>query len=386
MNLPADIAGLVIKYNIKLKLAKWVNQSDIMHTHPECYGYAIDIPDVVGNPSGFEYMMEYLSSSDPIKMKCTPSGNVYNMLYRRILRVISLSDIPNVINLIKWALDKSKLLVGEIDDYMINLACTKYGYKWALEQLPKNLLSLHASSGIGTLVISNLLKIHTEPIPELIKIFKDPAQNLINGQIELLAANPHMFDIFIEKTRNCPMEKYSKMISSNTSADSINFLIRNPELVDTERIMGNPSAYLIIRDILVKHNYKLSNPEASSLCTNPNPHVIDLIRNNLELIRPELSRNSTNEALDILFENPDLIDLKFLVANTNPRVIPILKANYILLNKRLLATNPVIFTQVRCTSKFISRVEKLLIDDALGIIKGKEEEIKKIKLLFGIMG
>lgn len=148
-------------------------------------------------------------------------------------------------------------------------------------------------------------------------------------------------------------------------------------LNDNEEIYSSPHILPIIHELA---NIK---DHCHILCENPNPLVIKIIGSDPKLISETLSANPLNNAIDILYTRPKLIDYKYLSSNTNPRIKWLLKENYPKLYIRRLLKNPVIFPLFKFTATNTQRV----IDSIEQITRVEIEQLNmRVKLLGEIIG
>lgn len=325
-------------------------------------------------PLGSDEINNMFNPYNPYGMQQLPRNNsikrpMSRIDYFSLLQAIASTPSPNVAQLIEKVLTYGKIDPEPTHEYIKDLTTNPYGYSWALDKFPE-LLALQNQQ-----ILVNLLGLKNQ-IPDLIAIYKSK-RRLNDWEAKLLAAHPFMFDIFLDKIGypDKNIREYSQMISSNPSELAMMFLTANPDLIDTSIILENPSAYDFISRALITSNYKLSESDASRLCRNPNPRVIQLLRTHLELVQPSLSANPSEEAISILMENPDLIWISNIIKNTNPRVIPLLKAKYKELDKKALALNPVIFQQSKLNAKFVDSMVRFIKFQIKKLIEKKQKEL-----------
>ena len=121
-------------------------------------------------------------------------------------------------------------------------------------------------------------------------------------------------------------------------------------------LLANPSAYDLIKKILSEKIIKPTILNSNFLCSNPNSQVIKLLGKYPEFLSSNLSSNSSDAAIDIILENPNLQNVAGLVVNTNPRIIPLLKKLHKQLPYDKLSANPIIFYHQKFTGKFINKI------------------------------
>lgn len=227
----------------------------------------------------------------------------------------------------------------------------------------------------------NLLAIKTKEIPELIEVYKTLKHDEITKpEWSRLAANPHTWDIFYNYITSGDftgsIKDFAKYISLNTAKGAIEYMGKNIKLfANCPNLYSNPSAYSIIIQLI-----RNMNPEyAKNLCSNTNPDVIALLRSYPDLISQRLSANPTDAAIDILLADPTYISYSYLSANTNPRVVPLLKANYDKLDKTLLSANPIIFPVDKFTPRFVERIRQIytkLVEKMATALERKSRELR----------
>ena len=102
---------------------------------------------------------------------------------------------------------------------------------------------------------------------------------------------------------------------------AIPYLRKHINKINWNTLSSNEDAMDFLESFPEKISYR-------SLCSNPNPKAIALLKDNLDKVHwAYLSGNSCDEAIDILIENPHHIKFRCLSFNTNPRAIDILREN-----------------------------------------------------------
>lgn len=371
MNSSPDIFGLVMHYAInpagRSTLVKWVNLADITHQASRGFSPAL-VPSILKNPASGDYLIKNLPKLIPeidYKPKITHTGSVYQGIeerdYFNVLACIASQKSPNVINILEHVM-KYRNLVPELDPrhsgYLGELTKNPYGYRWVLNKFPELIFEFDYSyEHILPYedILKNLLSIHSEPIPELIKIYKSKLVETRN-ELRLLAKNPFMFDIFLEinKVVRDNLNLFKKEISSNTSELAISFLKENPELIDIMQILSNPSAYDLIYDYIKERDWNVQGLHLAHLCANTNPKVIDLVKK-MKFVSVSIMSNSIEPAVEITMKQ-EYIEPALLAHNTNPKIIPLLKQNYEKLDKKALALNPLIFYRGKLETRLINRI------------------------------
>lgn len=409
MRLPEDITRLIFTYVHEPTLFCWIKQKDILITH-KIESTSNFIPLIIKNPAGVNYIVKNfhqiarVTNDGPYMyyfLEYLADNPHFTTLLKKILSISVLdfcsekSDTYNIqcITRLLESIKKSTYqYVAYTNSIYQRLIGKKYAYKWAIKRCGDLENARFESSGETEryTVYNNLLKIH-EPNPELVSKYNALRKNqILKSEIELMASNPYMFDLLIDKflidfDKFCELRIIDK-VGLNPSDKAIELLETNFFKVIKisslkYAIATNPSAYNLIVKIITNQSYAITDKFWASLCTNPNGKVIELLKTRIEYVSPELSGNSTDEAVGILLSNPHLINYTFLSSNTDPRILPILKANYSKLDMTRLATNPVIFQTPNyfANSKLINKIENNLTSHAKKLIEHRLREITELE-------
>jgi hypothetical protein len=167
-----------------------------------------------------------------------------------------------------------------------------------------------------------------------------------------------------------------RLICSNESDEAMELLDKNPKYIDLFLLIKNPNPRAF--NILQKHGFmcQISSPVSSlvldSLARNTNPEAIKVLTNNLmnfqwrgiwsnpsqeasELIwacydntwKEKYCKFMPIDTLDVIEERMNtaksLWAMKELCANTNPRILEILKFYTRYINYNVISANPIIF-------------------------------------------
>lgn len=367
-----DITRLICLYSIKSKVARWLKK----HKN---FVELISGSVILANTAGIHWLLNdykyvrkvYLRKYDEL------SG---------LLKYIFMNKSPRVMELYNRIYESNYELFELIDPSKTKTKIAMGGniitYTQTLQE--PELLD-------NTSYRYNLLSLNIQ-IPELMEFYKTKVLGLEDNKNEInqMATNPYTWQLvsqFIsfdqvevnEKPAGCfgidtfihfnvypcshPVIWYAcsnpdiNMI--NLLADNIDFIMNNPYL--HTRIFSNPSRVLPIIKILLesgtvsKHKLYFDKTKRA-FCSNTNPSIINLLKLYPEFIHSTLSANPLDEAVDILLENPQLINWTYLSANTNPRVYPLLKNNVEKLDIYKLGSNPLIFCPINFTPKLIERI------------------------------
>lgn len=364
MKLPSDITGLVYSYAYYAQPAQWVKKED-----KTIIGNINKINNLIilSNPRAVDWILHNIN---------------FPMDYMEdITDYIARNKTSRVFELLDKIMPQDVKYSTRI---LRALAANPRGYQYVLNKY-------------GTYDNIILKCITTFPIPKLIEKYNKPSLrpsypltvrdiNCFGPTIDALARNPYTFDIFLEILGDAPISSTHLLsISKNTSELAIKYIIENFDkfVPHMRTILANPSAYPIIEDLASNHKIICNKypgtefDELDFLSMNPNPKVIELLKKYPEYIRSSISGNSTDEAVDIILENPKLINYRLLSSNTNPRILPLLKANRTRLDLNFLYENPLIFPQRIFTSRFIKRIEDNLISRQKELIELAKVELER---------
>lgn len=342
MRLPSDILGLIYVYAYLPKPVRWIDPArllDITHSN------------VLTNPAGvywIETMLDvfYKSSNLPV------SEN-------ELIEYLAQNKSIKGINLMEKLILEHKLLNKQWKPSLFaHLAANPYGY--------------HYKTPESKIYDKLLLSIKNFPIPDLISRYSNYITDDENI-LKLLASNPFTFRIFLKQieTQGINPIQYKTSICSNTSEEALGYIGQNfDNYYKTPKLFANPNAHkLITRALSIlgdqPMNTKKQQIYALALCSNTNPEILKILYSYPELINIKLASNPADMAVDILLRNPELFTHPnfpvYLVKNTNPRIIPLIKSHITHINFRSLSTNPLVFHHVPFSHKFTDRVSNLLI-------------------------
>lgn len=340
--LPNDVYGLIYLYAYPpQKLVEWVNPADI----PGYLSYKRgDDLSILANPAGIHWAMKNLDKFT----KTYKSKDGKN-------EIKVFEDPQKVFDVI--AKNQSKYMID-----LLELAATKVAKSYFDKTILESIKTLLASNPYGAHYIAKklgvenhelrceLLSTNTEtPILELITYYQKKIENIVVDKTEriMMAKNKFMWDIY-------------KKIGNNTPTDILN---------ESEQALKyynkNPKEYQMKRSKIIAESIK--NPRIKNgvmIAVRDSPNSIfakDLKNLPLHMMIPYiLSANSSDNSIDILLKHPNLMDLNMLPVNSNPRIIPILKANYTKLNYKILSICPLIFTQPKFAPKFVQKINHIL--------------------------
>lgn len=158
------------------------------------------------------------------------------------------------------------------------------------------------------------------------------------------------------------MEKYPHKINSdgislNSNPLVISYLKENPSKINWNFLSSNPNAISLLRANQNKINWKnlsmnncaykllFENQDKidwTNICYNDNPKIVgDIISKNLnkDISWTLLSKNNTDEAIDILKANQNKIDWRTLSFNENDKAFDLINDNLDKINWENLSTN-----------------------------------------------
>lgn len=170
------------------------------------------------------------------------------------------------------------------------------------------------------------------------------------------SSNPKILDYLVSEHFSCI--NWDEL-SNNKTVHAANILEKNINLIDKfniQNISMNPFGINIINYILKSGpDGKYWDELWDRIMFNENPTILKLV---LEYAKADpdlynwkgLSFNPLDEAVDMLFAHPELIDIEYLVSNTNPRVIPLIAERLGLVCNSTdyypdLLSNPIIFAK-----------------------------------------
>lgn len=387
MDLPPDITGLIFSYSLIRKLAQWINPNDIFYEPSDRYSNS-DKLTILRNPAAVDWILD----TQNIYEFFTRLGALENNWYESYNTELLLDIFNNTSDKTEDLYDKfnSFLIYGSdpIFDYLnkidnpVGVQCfsSEFAYNYAKKYYPNNLVDKLDNVDLRC----NLLNIKSKIIPELINWYKtyEPSDNIL--ELSALASNPYTWDIFYNyvTTKKLNMSKYKEFIGANTSEKALNYIRGNiQEFIHCSSLYSNPNAFDIIQKVfpIFKSEYNFTNYELliEHMASNPNPDVIKLLHSSLDIPLSQyinkLSANSSDESVDILLANPNLIDHSEILSNTNPRIYKLLKANYKETSMGRIMANPLIFPKKKFTPKLLNKIKQfynLIVDQA--IIKNKE--------------
>lgn len=372
MRLPNDIIGLIFTYGYQPQLVHWIEQAHLINSDTGDFS-------ILSNPAAINWL--YKNSQEIIRIGV--SG---------ILNRIAKNQTPHVIKLLN--IFSGNDYWSNSSDIVSLLTTNPYGYKYVINQPVLSIQKLFHGD--------MLMHITQFPIPELIEKYRefndDPnlSENyrLMNG----LATNPYTWDIFISIVNYNVPDTLLYRVAANTSKGAIQYMTDNldrfTKMVSIYSVVANPSAYSIIRNWMESGSLLEYNKYINiNLCENTNPEVIKLLGIYPEYINNKLSANPLDVAVDILFARPELIDYTYLASNTNPRVLPLIKANYHKLTKegkRNLYANPLIFSHRAFNNRVTRKIQEKLVASQVAKCEYHRAEleanIKLAKELGSMMG
>lgn len=360
MKLPSDIIGLVYSYVYCPQPVHWIGKQALARTISKKVDmFSLQTMPVLSNPKAAYFIMHNFNAL----------RQEWNNNYVGAHKLLASNASKHVMDLLNILDPKGTYMCDDI--YKI-LAVNPYGYKYVLGKFNKDQVNKYHAH------ILSHTKFH---VPELInklnrvKLELDKHKQSIN----MLAKNPHTFDIFLKIIGSDQVpDVFLDSISRNTSDQAIEYIKANFDrfCAHIQNILANASGYQIIAD-LVSNGKINSSVAGDSLCVNTNPQVIELLKKYPEYITPAISSNSLDEAVDIILENQHLVDYTKLSSNTNPRVLPLLRANKSQLDKESLYSNPIIFPQRKFTSQFIRRIEQNMISKQKELAESIRAELKR---------
>lgn len=179
--------------------------------------------------------------------------------------------------------------------------------------------------------------------PENPKMFKPFFQARVDaGRVNWteLCVNTHPHAIEVLRKNKSKIDW--KALSANESYAAVNLLLENPDKIDFVVFSGNSNSKAV-KLLLTQFQHQIDIP---MLCSNTDPNAIAYLSQLLAEFKTlsganiaplctnfvthkfltkicwgTLSSNPSDEALDLLFANPDKIDLEAMCWNTNPRAI-----------------------------------------------------------------
>lgn len=366
LELPSDILGLVLSYALVRRPVRWVYKHFILEKSNHLkyveslpyhrMGYTAFIPDhitLLSNSAGIDWIIYKLDLTYLIDRDLNVSDEV------EAFELISKNKSPKSHELyekmIRYFGHDGSTCEFDIDTYSHDQLCD---ISEAMYDYVKNKFPDDFAKGIRTRYLRFIYKLleMNKLIPELIEWYELNCKSKIGEEeMKLLAFNQYTWDIFINyaKERGDLIETYIKSICSNTSTKAIEYIGSNINMFKyCSNLYTNPSAY----PLLINLDTTIPSTILENMCSNPNPQVIKLLEKYPQYICSKISANSTNEAVDILLANPNLIDYKYLSSNTNPRILPLLKANYDKLNLGSLYANPLIFPRIKFSDRALRKI------------------------------
>lgn len=352
LNLPIDIIALVFTYTRMQKLASWVELDSA--------GYDIDL--IMSNKNSIDWAIENKEWLFP--RCCIRKDNGEHGDKSGMPKLITL--IGCFSHLFENKSEKIDKLYEEVKKYI------GYDYEFTFNDLYSVQPYL---SGFIFHRIKNKDEIckyiHDEGfrrdlinagfiIPELINWYENNSRNISHDELKSVAYGC-TWELFVKLVENSKytIDKFSYEISYNSSKGAIEYMGKNIDIyknIIRDNIYLDPNISHIINII----PYSIIEEHKNSLCANPAPEIIAMIRADNELISEGLSSNPSDAAIDILYANLDKLDYNLLASNTNPRIIWLLKRYYRKFKTSILLQNPLIFPLFRFNSSNTNRVIQLL--------------------------
>lgn len=368
MKLPYDVLSIIYTYAYCPVPALWVGHRAAVVRNPECK----DIGKHIG--STYHSLLNYHENllKNPkahwwIISNLTRVAQNHDSISHIVKKNVLENKTPHLTKIINTFYDVNELTNKDNNDKysleIMNLSRNPYGYTLLLEQthslFDANILSVHPNIKIPHLVekYRNIYGQNNQIINH------EPKYNILYA----LAHNAYTFDIFLMAVKYQVDDRYLHTISLNTSELAIQWISENMHRYEynCHSIPNNPSAYQIIKDLIVKKRMKPNKKTNELLSTNTNPQVINLLKTHPEFISEYICSNPLDEAVDIIFDRPDKINSRLLATNTNPRILPLLKKYPEVLYHPNLWANPLIFQERQINAKFAEKIEAKFINELL---------------------
>jgi len=329
--------------NVFYKLRDWIDKRFLEKT-------AISV-----NPNAIDFLEENHSLVFPKFLSLNQSPKLIDLFIKHpnlfCIPVLSSSSNPVVINFLKENLNLINWrLLSENKDAISILENN-------LDQIDWDILCFNPNG--MHIVEQNLNKINWDVLcesPYSLSILENNFDK-INWKILSKNLNPNLKYILFEKLYkynikhnilknskshkfNLDENNYWNYISRSPDPQNIEILEKNLNKINISELSRNPhpTAIKLLKKYLKNRNewYDMSSYENlhklqidwMELCSNPNPEVIDILKDNRSRISwYDLSRNSSDAAIDFLEENIDKIDWNGLCENHNPRVVELFEKN-----------------------------------------------------------
>lgn len=363
-----DITRLVLLYVVLPKPAYWVRLRPKFHeklfkqkfkilSNPACINYIYQNPKYVGNI--YHWTKSIFTNKSPRALE------LFNSFAEREHEMYKIENSRDVKILMAghpyaYAHTLYEPELMDIIEYRINLLSLNIKCPQLEEYYKKNLSDIELTEIKHIVQNPHMFYLVAHLLPKLLND-ESKLDAKINAQLVITSNYGVIFSIFDN-------------VSKNPSREAMGFIEKNINWVFENKkpwvywIFSNPSAFSIIKFLLesldrIVDEIDICNIQGE-LCTNTNPDIINLLRTYPQYIGDRLSANPLDEAIDILLENPKLIDYTFASFNTNPRIVPLLKANIDKLQVVFLASNPLVFHGINFTSKIINKIKYFIDKEA----------------------